>query len=258
MMGGMLMELWTKEHLFTLVPATIIMIVISFVLKLLIGKKDIRIRMIPFQVLAVILFLIEIGKQIVSFDGGYDLYSLPFHFCSLFIFMLPLMAFYRGKYEHQVRVVTASICASVFLLMMIYPALIYSADNIKQYFTDYLSFHTVTFHNIVIFEFFLIVALGLAPAGEKGEQKAIIAFMTVFGAVAGIMAQILKTNYANMYSCNIPPLESVRLFMQGILGYALTQIIYVIIVATLQILFTLMAYWFYRLLCPIINKKSAA
>ncbi len=252
------MELWTKEHLLTLVPATILMIAISFVLKLIIGKKDMKIRMIPFQVLAVFLFLIEIGKQIVSFDGGYNLYSLPFHFCSLFIFMLPLMAFYRGKYEHQVRVVTASICASVFLLMMIYPSLIYSADNIKQYFTDYISFHTVTFHNIVIFEFFLIVFLGLATPGEKGEQKAIIVFMTIFGAVAGIMAQILKTNYANMYSCNIPPLESVRVFMQGILGYAFTQVIYVVIVAVLQILFTLMAYWFYRLLSSLINKNRVA
>ena len=50
------MELWSIEHIKTLLPATVIYAVIAFVLRVLLIKKDIKIRMIPFQVLAVILF----------------------------------------------------------------------------------------------------------------------------------------------------------------------------------------------------------
>ena len=71
------MELWTPQHAQTLLPALAIMIVIAIILRLTIGKKDLKIRMIPFQILACLLFLIEIGKQIVSFKGGYDLYHIP-------------------------------------------------------------------------------------------------------------------------------------------------------------------------------------
>ena len=96
------MQLWTPEHAKTLLPALAAMLAIAFVLRLTIGKKSLRIRMIPFQILACILFLIEIGKQVYSFRHGYDLYHIPLHFCSLFIFALPIMAFYRGKHKEKV------------------------------------------------------------------------------------------------------------------------------------------------------------
>ena len=251
------MELWTSAHGRTLIPATILMIIFSLVLRHFLIKKDLKHRMIPFQILAVILFIIEIGKQIDSFaDGSYDLYHLPFHFCSLFIFMLPISAFYSGKHRETVFSVTSAICSSVFLLMMIYPNLIYSAGNIENYFTEYQSFHTVTFHNIVIFEFFIIIALNLNEPKPKRDLLPVILFMVGFSLVAAVMAQILKTNYANMYTCNIPPLESVRLAVQNACGYVPAQILYVTIVALLQIAFTVMAYYFYLLFKIQKTKKS--
>ena len=53
-------------------------------------------------VLAVILLLLEVGKQTLSIMRGYSLYHIPLHYCSLFIFMLPVMAFYRGKHMDKV------------------------------------------------------------------------------------------------------------------------------------------------------------
>ncbi len=241
------MELWTPEHTKTLLPAIAVMLVIAAVLRLTLGRRSLKVRMIPFQILACILFALEIGKQAVSLSRGYDLYHLPFHFCSLFIFMLPLMAFYRGKAEQTVRAITAAICASLFLLMVIYPNLIYSAGNINEFFTDYLSFHTVAFHNIVMLEFLLIVALELHVPAPKGEPKAAALFTLGFCAVSATMAQLLKTNYANYYSCNIPVLEQVRLSVQSVLGAGLTQLIYVLIVSLLNLLFVQLSYWLYRL-----------
>lgn len=242
------MELWTAEHAKTLIPAIAVMIVIGIVLRLTVGTKDIKTRMIPFQILACILLALEVGKQLVSLCQGYDLYHLPFHFCSLFIFAMPLMAFYNGRHKTVVSGVTSALCAALFLLMLIYPNLIYSAGNITAFFTDYMSFHTVAFHNIVMLEFVLIIALQLHTPAPKGEPKMVVLFTVCFCAVAATVAQLLKTNFANFYTCNIPVFETLRTTVQGVLGAAMTQALYILIVATLHILFVLMCYWLYRAL----------
>ena len=118
------MELWSPAHIRSLLPSIGVMLILCVLLRLWLGKKPLRIRMIPIQVIAVLLILLEIGKQTVSFSKGYDLYHIPLHFCSLFLFSIPLMAFYRGKHEAVVRTVTTVLSGSAMLLMTIYPALI--------------------------------------------------------------------------------------------------------------------------------------
>ncbi len=250
------MELWTDEHGKTVLPALVLMLLSGIVLYRLLGKKNWKIRMLPIQILACVLLAIEVGKQMLSLQHGYDLYHLPFHFCSLFIFMLPMMAFYRGKHQQKVAAVTAALCMAVLLLMLIYPNLIYGAGNIQAFFTDYFSFHTVFFHNLVMLATVLILALKLYVP-QKGDWKAVAWFMTGFCAVAASLAQILKTNFANFYSCNIPVLETVRQAVQNAMGAVFAQIIYVLIVALLHILFTLMAYWLCCLLASRTFKKAS-
>lgn len=250
------MELWTKEHRMQLIPSLIAMVVISLLLRIFLGKKDLKIRMIPFQILACVILLLEIGKQTYSLSQGYDLYCLPFHFCSLFIFMLPIMAFYKGKHRRTVTAITTGICSALFLLMLIYPSLIYGNWNIINYFKGYLDFHTVTFHNVVMLEFLLILALDLHEPAPKGETLACVWFTCGFCAVSATMAHLLKTNYANYYTCNIPPLEAVRVSLQGVIGVVLTQILYVLIVSMLNIVFVIGAYWFYRLVRRLLGKKK--
>lgn len=251
------MELWSPEHGKTLPPAVLVMIVLCVILSRILGKKSYRVRMIPFQIVTCILLLLEVGKQALSLYRGYDLYHLPFHFCSLFIFVYPVMAFYNGKHKNLVAAVSAAISAAVFLLLMIYPCLIYSAGNINAFFTDYFSFHTVAYHNLVIFQFLLMLALDLYTPEKKREIKAVNLFILCFCVVSSTMAQVLKTNYANYYSCNIPPLEAVRVQLQGVLGAVPTQILYILIVSALNLVFVYGAYWFYRLLRHLICKLSA-
>ena len=85
------MELWTDMHIKTLLPSIFIMAAAALVLGKCLAKKSERIRMLPFQFFAVLLFVLEIVKQAKSFSQGYDLYHIPLHFCSLFVFMLPLL-----------------------------------------------------------------------------------------------------------------------------------------------------------------------
>ena len=241
------MELWTIQHGKTLIPAIVLMIGLGAILRCAIGKKDRNIRMIPIKAIAVLLVALEIGKQVVSLARGYDLYHLPFHFCSLYIFTVPIMAFYRGKYKEAVAHVCLAISASLFLIMLIYPALIYSAWNIENFFGEYLSFHTVAFHNLVMLAFVLMIALDIPAPGQKMALKPVFLFILGFCVVAASMSYILKTNYASFYTCNVPPLEELRISLQSTLGVVPTQVLYVIIVALVTELFVMLSYWLCRL-----------
>ena len=256
------MELWTNMHIKTLLPSILIMAVVALILGKCLAKRSECIRMLPFQIVAVVLFVLEIFKQVISFSKGYDLYHIPLHFCSLFIFMLPLMSFYRGKHQNAVRGITVGLCASVFVLMCAYPALIYSALDVQQYFSNFFSFHTVTFHNAVILEFFLIIALRLfEPQGGKKDVKPLLLYMLGYCVIASVVAQLLQTNFNNFYQCNVPPLEELRQSLRVSLGATLIQTLYVLIVTVLDLVFVFGAYWLYRLLYqltgPIFSGKKS-
>ena len=252
------MGLWTQEHLKTLLPAAVLMVAAALVLRHFTGKKNEAIRMLPIRIIAVLLIFLEVGKQAVSMVGGYDLYSLPLHFCSLALFSLPVMAFYRGKHQNAVSGVTTAVCASISLLMLIYPSLIYSADNINGYFAGYLNFHTVTFHNLVLFAFILILTLELHTPKRRGNTKPLILFVLAFCVVSATMAMVLKTNYANFYECNIPFFEGIRIGAQPVLGVWGAQLLYIAILSALNVLFSLMSYQLYRLLHRLCGAKSVS
>lgn len=250
------MTLWTPEHIRSLLPALGVMILVAMVLRHFLKDKPLRVRMIPIQILTVLLVLAEIGKQVLSFARGYDLYHIPLHFCSLFIFLLPVMAFYRGVHQEKVFAITSSLCMSMTLLLLIYPSLIYSAGNIRDFFHGYFDFHTVFFHNIVLFVTILIVTLCPHTGKSKGLWRPALVFTLVYCIIAAVMAQVLQVNFNNFYSCNVPPLEDLRISMQGTLGYWPTQILYVLIVTVLDIGFVQLSLRLHLLLRRIVNRRT--
>lgn len=252
------MVLWSPEHIQTLLPALVGMVIISIVLRLLLIKKNIKFRMIPLQVIAVILLLLEVGKQAVSFSRGYDLYHIPLHFCSLVMFTLPFMGFYKGKYSAGIRSIATAVCGATFWLTAIYPDLIYSAGNIKNFFGDYLDFHTVAFHNLVMLAYLLILSLDLHTPVKKGETKGIIIFLSAFCVIATVVSQLLETNYAGFYSCNVELIENVRISLQTSIGYWPAQIIYVAGLTAVHYGFVLGFYAIYKLLHKLLAKKTPA
>lgn len=229
------MELWSTQHVKTLLPAIAVMVILGVVMRFAIGKKDADIRMIPLKVIAVLLVILELGKQGLSLWRGYDLYHLPFHYCSLYIFVVPVVAFYRGKHKDLVREIGSALTAALFLIMLIYPALIYSAWDIENLFASYFAFHTVVFHNLVMLAWVLMVALEIPDYTTKAAPKALALFLAGFCVVSATMAHLLKTNYANFYSCNVPPLEAVRVGVQNVLGYGFTQVLYVLAVSAVTV-----------------------
>lgn len=251
------MELWTQTHAKSILPALAAMLLLSLLLRKLLIRKEMKIRMIPVQIITVMLLLLEVGKQVISWRNGYDLYHIPLHVCSLFLFIMPVMSFYAGKHSSKVRAVAAAYCTAVFALIMIYPSLIYSADNVRNFFKNYMDFHTVAFHNLVMLLFMLLLALNLHGC-EKGHGKSVLMFTVVYCLVAASMAHLLKTNFANFYRCNIPPLEDLRLKITDVLGVVPTQLCYALIVSALTVGFVLGIYQLYRLLNRLNAKNQVA
>lgn len=252
------MELWSPAHIRTLLPSIGVMLVLCACLRLWLGKKPRRIRMIPLQVIAVLLVALEILKQTCSFVRGYDLYHIPLHFCSLFLFSVPLMAFYRGRHEGTVCTVTTVLCGSATLLMAVYPALIYPAYDVESYFTNVMSFHTVTFHGLVFFAYLLILALQLYGEHGRGERRVTLISITVYSVVAAVAAQLLKTNFTNMYTCNVPPIENLRQTLIGAWGYLPAQLLYVTAVTAVHILFLWGIFALCKLLARLMDRVFGA
>lgn len=64
------MQLWTDMHIKTLLPSILIMAVVALILGKCLAKRSERVRMLPFQVFAVLLVVLEIFKQTKSFSQG--------------------------------------------------------------------------------------------------------------------------------------------------------------------------------------------
>ena len=148
--------------------------------------------------------------------------------------------------------------------MTIYPGLIYGGGNIDRFFNggrDFLAsgnikdlfnnfgdFHTVAFHTVATFTFVLIVALDLHKPNYARDAKACLIFIICYCAIAGVAAQVLQTNYNNFYNCNVPPLQALKETLEPMLGYGITQALYVVIVSIVDVIFTQLVYLIYRVL----------
>lgn len=249
------MGLWTIEHAYTVLPAIAVYIVVSILLaKLLKGKSE-KVRYLPFQIMAAVILVLEVIKQIDNIDeSGYDLYALPFHYCSLFLYLLPFHAFYKGKYKDIVDTATFGTCSSLFFFMLVMPAIVYGEGAIRDYTGSFSSFHTVTFHNIVLFYFTLMVAMRMYKTDTKKDLKVLAIFLGIYLVVAITLSQTLQVNFHNLYKCNLGMVEDIRLALIDSIGWT-GQAIYLAIISVLTILFAYLAYFVVKGLLSIIDKK---
>lgn len=239
------MGLWTPQHAMTVLPAIVVFIGVAFLIGWLLRNKSETIRRIPLQVIAVIIIGLEIAKQIKSGIGGeYDLYSLPFHYCSLFLYLLPLHAFLQGngKFRKFVNAATLGCLASLFFFMLVMPSIVYSEWAIIDMFNSFFSFHTVVFHNLVMLYFVLTISLKLYEFNIKRDLSVMAVFLAIYVVIATVLSHTLKTNFHNLYRCNLAPVEDIRLMLVDKLGWG-GQAIYVAVLFVMTIIFAYIAYF---------------
>ena len=247
------MYAWTKMHLYTWVPSLIVMFFLAWVLAKKMKNKDEFLKMLPVRIIAVVLVIMEIFKQWLSVKVGYNLYHLPFHFCSMFVFLFPVFSFYNGKYKSHIRAVTVVACFMLLMFMVICPNTIYSDLSISDFFIDFFSFHTVAFHNIVIFGLLYILFVGLYTLDTRRDHKTMFVVFSIYCAIACVMSQVFKENFNSFYTCRISVVEEFRLFLVDKIGWV-AQLIYVVCLWIVTVLFGILCYWIFRGILNIINK----
>ena len=68
------MGLWTLSHLYQIAPTFLVLGVLAVLAAKLFKNSSVSTKYIPLQVIAVLLLVLEIGKQISAFkNGSYDL-----------------------------------------------------------------------------------------------------------------------------------------------------------------------------------------
>lgn len=257
---------WTKYHAYVVIPTFIISLLAAFFIGRALRNKDDKIKMLPIQIVTIVLLGLEVWKQVRGFIVGYDLYWIPLHFCSLFLYTLPLASFYKGKYKNEARVLASVVGACLFLFMAVYPAIIYPGEAVPSalnyllgkggYFGD---FHTVVFHSVAVFSFFLFVFLDVCDYSNKRNLLAVIFFMALYCVIVGPFSQIIKVNFNNFCHCNAPFIENVRVKLTASENWAwLGQTVYVIVISIGTILVPVIAYYFTKLVKKLTNRINKA
>lgn len=249
--GENIMVFWSKMHLITLLPTMIIMIGVSILISYLLRKKSQKIKIIPLQVLSAIAIGLEIAKQIIGIVDGYDTYWLPFHFSSIFLFSSVVVCFFTYNKTNWFARFSNSYFSTyltmMFVFMAVYPEIIYSGETITNFSANFLNAHTIIYHNIVVFAFFLMIGLNFYEKKTKfGLMSAVLGSFS-YGIVGGTMATILKTNYNSFYFCQVAPIEQIRQSLVNSLGFG-GQIIYVMMILAATIFFSIVCYGVFRLI----------
>lgn len=198
--------MWTLTHAITIFPTFVVLFAFAFLIGHLLKGKSELVRTIPLQLIAMALILMELIKQVKALPdyANGNLYALPFHYCSLFLYILPLHSFCRVKPRPIIDALTVMLTASLFVNMFIMPANIYSADNIKNMFREYGSFHTVVFHNLVCLYGMLTISLKAYKMKLGRDILISLAFLSAYVVIATILSFSLDTNFHNLKECNIP------------------------------------------------------
>lgn len=241
------MKAWTILHLKTIIPTFLVMFGIAFFLARLFRNETEFVKLLPIRIIAIIIVFLEVVKQYLSIRNGYSWHHLPFHFCSLFVFLFPAFAFCKDKYKDNVRIITLTSCIMLFLFMLGVPGFIYGESDIQYFFTDFFCFHTVFFHNMVILGFFYIVNLGLYKIDTKKDLKAISIFFAFYGAIAIIMSNVFKVNFNNFYYSAIDGVEKFRLWMIDKIDWV-GQLVYVTLLYILAFLLILACYYIFNVI----------
>lgn len=244
------MEFWTYEHICTVIPTFIIMLFIALMLRKLLINEPLEFRMLPIKIIAIIILILEIVKQAYSLKIGYDLYHIPLHFCSMFVYVLPLLAFYRGKLQSEIHSFACAAMTALFVGMLVMPNIIYENTRLYTFFTDFFSFHTVFFHNIVIFAFLLTITLNLhVPTGNKKEVGIIALLGAIFAATSATASHLLDTNFSTFLYTSIDFIEQTVEKLRMTIGDLETTILYTVALSILIIIFIIICNYLFRLLC---------
>ena len=215
----------------------LIIISISLSLYFLLRRKSDKVKNIPLACIAITILVLEVIKQYFTIkEGNYGAWSIPLHFCSLFLFFFPLATLIPNK-KVKTFGSTMSLVCCVWMTVLFYiaPRTIIG-DSCRNVFGNFFSFHTFIYHHLAILYLFIGLLLNQFKISKHFYIHTFVG-MTCYGLVAIPLAYILDTNYCNILFSNIGLMENLRvrfgqiiytivLYLVGLGGATLTCLVY--------------------------------
>lgn len=243
------MFVWSKDEIIVLPIMLIVIILIAVILGVALRKRSDKIRAIPLQIIAIVVLVLEIIKQIINIVEGYDTWTIPLHYCSMFVFFFPLAQLCGKRCDKIFKPVAFTTSLAMFFLFYFNPGSIIS-DSAGNVFGSFSNFHTFTFHHLIILYVVLTISLkNYLP--QKKDWICVLIVMGIYYVVGMSMAHILDTNYCNFLTSNIPFMESLRLKA----GQTVYSIVMLFIITGGTTLLAYLTYLFYILIMNIKLRK---
>lgn len=226
---------WSDTDKIVLPVMLVAIIFIAVFLWCLLKGKNEKIRKIPLQIIAVIVIMLEISKQVYYLTTTYITYALPIHFCTLVLILMPLSQFLPKKVAEYFKSPTLVFSLIISVLIYIHPKSMIG-DATATIFTSFPSFHTFAFHFCVVAYSIFSIALNDYTPRLK-HCFVLCGTVAFYGCYAVPLAFSLNANYVNILYSYFEPLEQFRqscgqvaydilLFLIGVIGSCLVLILY--------------------------------
>ena len=233
------MFIWTSSEAIVLPVALLVTILIALIISFLARKKEAIIKRIPLMVLSIIVWLLEIVKQVLNIVSGYSLWAIPLHFCSLFLYFYPLASFFRGRVGEFGRTM-CFVAGSLFVILFYFNPSSIIGSSCNNIFQDFSSFHTFTYHHIIIL-FYLTMLFSKLYLPSKKDFIFVPIGILGYALIAIPLAYILNVNFCNILESNIPFMETLRV-NAGQVAYTILLILVGVIGGELIVLFSNLIY----------------
>lgn len=204
---------YSISEVVVLFPALLIILLGAILVGHLLKDKSEKVKNIPFLCVTIIMLVLEVIKQARLFIlDAWSWWAFPIHFCSMFMIWFSLDSFGKGKVKETGRVLSFVSCFMFILLFYFGPTTIIG-DSCKNVFESFSSFHTFTYHHLILVYLFLMITLKRYKAKPKKDIIKILFCFSIYFVVLVTLANVTQTNYTNMLYSNIP-------FMQAWLDFA--------------------------------------
>ena len=188
-----------------------VILVVGVILRHTLKKSSETIRHIPLMVLAALILLLEIAKQVYHIAvGDWHTWYIPLHFCSYFLVWYAVALCTRGTVRQIMYACSLIGGITVTILLFASPRMIlFSAlDNIWDTFNH---FHTYFYHMGVVAYWIWMLMLNVYHPKRVHIYQVVVLHLAFF-FVTIIGAHVFQENFTNVLNSeNIAILEHFRL-----------------------------------------------
>lgn len=184
--------------------------VLFIILFLWLSLKPTVNRKVILRMSAIFLITLELFKYTYTFatDGSIGAYMYPFNLCSFSLYVMPIVAFGKGKFANFMTPFTYAVGLLAGLLVLLYPSNVLGGADTWFPVTEVLPFHSFIYHgNMIFFSLYLVMSKRYQPKFMDFPKALFILLLSA--AFANGLNFILDTDYMLLHYGNGSPFQFV-------------------------------------------------